>query len=188
MFERLLDLPDLLHHARALVEQREDAQVELVDAVAGNPRESEVRSSRVMCVFNSKPCFSSRASDSSCSRQAKRSPALRSIRRTKALPTTTASASRPPAGTCSGVEMPKPTASGRSVTSRMDATSGPTRARERLALARSRRCVKPGRRSRVEYFATSFSRRGRAGGRGQEHGVEAVRVHRLDVVVAPPRR
>ena len=43
-----------------------------------------------------------------------------------ALPTTTPSACRPISATCSGVEMPKPTASGRSVTARMERTSGST--------------------------------------------------------------
>jgi hypothetical protein len=51
-------------------------------------------------------------------------PALRAIKRTNALPTTTASANLPTRETCSGVEIPKPTASGSSVTFLTEATKG----------------------------------------------------------------
>ena len=54
---------------------------------------------------------------------------------TNALPTTTASTCRPSSATCSGLEMPKPTASGRSVTARMARTSGATAVRERILRA-----------------------------------------------------
>src|ERR1017187_8344122 len=110
---------DILHHLGALVEQGDDAAVHIVDqeavllelglglgfgffgghAMAPNP----LLSSRVKA--------SSRVSNAGLS-------ALRSIRCTNALPTTTASTSRPSSATCAGLEMPKPTASGRLVVAR----------------------------------------------------------------------
>src|ERR1019366_7404653 len=74
-----------------------------------------------------------------------------------ALPTTTASTCRPSSATCSGLEIPKPTASGRSVTARTAATSG----------------------------ATAFESESRSPGtpgRGQENGVEPVAMHGGDIL------
>src|ERR1039458_7907574 len=73
------------------------------------------------------PRFNSRTNDSSWI-SSEALPAFRSMRRTMALPTTTASTCRPSSATCSGVEIPKPTASGRLVTARTASTSGVTAA------------------------------------------------------------
>ncbi len=129
-----LDPADLSTIARAFVEQRDEAAVDVVDRSRGIPRARARASSCVMRALQSR-CFSSRANDSSSHLQ--RAGCRRSARsaRTKALPTTTL----PPAGrvraTCSGVEMPKPTASGRSVTARIALDQRRDGAGERIALA-----------------------------------------------------
>src|SRR5579864_3295145 len=125
----LLDASDLLDNARAFVQELDEPLVERIDplpalgqrlggSLAGH------RSRAPACAI-SNPCFSSRAKLSSCTSSDGLS-RLRSIRWTIALPTTTASTRRPNSATCSGREMPNPTASGNFVMARIERTSDST--------------------------------------------------------------
>src|SRR6266851_5757585 len=125
----LLDAANPLDDARPFVQQFQKAQVERVDPLTALRQRlrgsfASHRSRAPACAI-SNPCFSSRAKLSSCTSSDGLS-RLRSIRCTMALPTTTASTRRPSSATCSGREMPNPTASGRVVMARMDRTRGPT--------------------------------------------------------------
>src|ERR1017187_6264121 len=110
-----VDAADVLHRQGALVEQRDDAAVHFVDrqAVFLKLRLSFFRGHAAA----PNPLLSSRGKASSSVSSAGLS-ACCPIRRTNALPTTTASTCRPSSATCAGWEMPKPTARGRSVTAR----------------------------------------------------------------------
>src|SRR5262249_12832760 len=113
-----LDLPYLLYDAGALVQQFHQLAINLVDA---GPALGQRGPGFLLCHVRAirNPCFNSRVNDSNwISREALQM--FRSIKRMKAEPTTTPSHWAPISATCSGVETPKPTASGRSVTARID--------------------------------------------------------------------
>src|SRR5581483_3011263 len=159
-----LNPADLFNNARPFVEQLKQPQVYRIDTLAacGQRFESALSGHRSPAAAplgraRSNPCLSSRTKDSSCSSRDVFS-RFRSIRLTIALPTTTPSTTLPSSATCSGLEIPNPTASGRFVTARTARTSGIT-----LADNDSRSPVTPVRETRytnpVEYSASRRSRR-----------------------------
>src|SRR5262249_10927931 len=133
---------DLFDDAGALVEDRDEAAVYDVDAGAAIGQRgfgfvvvhgvAGRRAPVVGCRLGN-PCFSSRTKDSSWISSDSLS-AFFSISPMWAVPTPTPPAWPPISATCSGVDTPKPTASGRSVTSRIERINGAT---ERLMVSRS---------------------------------------------------
>src|SRR5579885_2630696 len=118
----LLGAADFLHHAGTAVQQFDQLQIDAVDpgaAVGEHFHRVVAGHARVASVVSAMPQRSARAKpSSSCAL------AFCSINRTKALPTTTPSAIFATAPACSGVEMPKPTASGKPVMPRILRISG----------------------------------------------------------------
>src|SRR6185295_19334072 len=87
-----LDAPDFLHHTRALVQQLNDAPVDIVDS---DPELFELLARFVLChSCTPNPCFNSRVNDSSWISSDGLS-RFCSMSRTNALPTTTASTNLP---------------------------------------------------------------------------------------------
>src|ERR1700719_634660 len=118
--EGLLDSPDLLHHARPLIQQPQDFHVQDVDALAAFGQCFHAHG-----FFDGKPLESSRVRASSFAGRSGLA-AFCSTTRTTAVPTTTPSATLPTVRTWSAVEIPNPTANGSSVTVRIAFTSGVT--------------------------------------------------------------
>src|SRR6185295_546702 len=118
--ERPLHLPDLHRARRPAVEQphqllvdRVDAAAPLVDGVGVCRRRRLAVGGRLQIALLSHLTWPA-TSPSGCS----------SRNRTSALPTTTASATEAAAATCSGVEIPKPRATGSRVSALIRASSG----------------------------------------------------------------
>ena len=176
-----LHAADVLHHARALVQQSRRCGGPLRRSATRNSS-SLARASSCVMRRAPKPCFSSRAKDSSWIS----SEALSQVALDQAHERAAHHHARPPAGptsaTCSGFEMPKPTASGRSVMARMARTSGATASGKRIPLAGD-----AGARNQVDEAGGILRHQLQpplgAGGRGQEDRVEAVAVHGADVFV-----
>src|SRR5262245_33175288 len=108
--DRALDAADLDRARRAAVQQLHQLVVDLVDAP---PQIGDLGLPPAYVVLVS---HFTRAPRSPCG--------CSSRKRTRALPTTTASAAAAASFTCSGVEIPKPRATGTAVSARSRATSG----------------------------------------------------------------
>ena len=131
----------------------------------------------------SNPCFNSRVNDSNWISSDGLS-GFRSISRTIALPTTTASTCLPSSATAPAWKCRSPPPAADRSPRAWPAISG-QRPPKAIRARPSRPCATPGKRNRVEYSATSFSRRSVTGRRGQEHRVEPVPRASLSTYAAP---